>query len=103
MHEVALEAAGPADRAQADGKQGHGAGDGQGDPGGGLRCPALRGGGDDSDEAGGEELGGRGRARRGAVACNILLIGTTHLLWTEDYTIKLHWISVTFNDKRSKS
>jgi hypothetical protein len=38
-HEVALEAA-ESDRAQADGKQGNGAANGQGDPGGGLRCPA---------------------------------------------------------------
>jgi hypothetical protein len=36
---VALEAA-EGDRAQADGKQGHGAGDGQGDTGEGLRCRA---------------------------------------------------------------
>jgi hypothetical protein len=47
-HEVALEA-GQAGRAQADGKQGHGAGDGQGDPGGGVPCPARRGGRDDAE------------------------------------------------------
>ena len=46
------------DRAQADGKQGHGAGDGQGDPGGGLPRPAWRGGGDDQEQAGGERAGG---------------------------------------------
>ena len=38
---MALEAAGKADRAQVGGQQqGHGAGDGQGDTGGGLRCQA---------------------------------------------------------------
>jgi hypothetical protein len=68
---VALEAA-SGDRAQAEGKQGHGVGDGQGDPGGGLRCQAWRGGGDDSDEAGGERAGG---ARGGAVAGVVLLGG----------------------------
>lgn len=69
---MALEARGQADRAQAAGQQhGHGAGDGQGDPGGGLRCPARRGGRYDTDEAGGEELargtGARGRAVAGDV------------------------------------
>jgi hypothetical protein len=44
------------DRAQDDGKQGHGAGDGQGDSGGGVPRPARRGGGDDSKESGGEEF-----------------------------------------------
>ncbi|MCK9565990.1 MAG: hypothetical protein M0Q43_08070 [Methanothrix sp.] len=43
---MALEATGKADRAQADGKQSHGAVDCQGDPGGGVLCPAQRGGGD---------------------------------------------------------
>jgi len=52
---MALEARGQADRAQADGKQGPGAADGQGDPGGGLTCQARRGGGDLTEEAGGEE------------------------------------------------
>jgi len=42
--------------------------DSQGDPGGGLRCPARRGGGDDSEEAGGE--GARG-ARGKAVAAGV--------------------------------
>ena len=54
----------------ADGKsQGSGAGDGQGDPGGGLPRPARRGGGDDAEEAGGEERarGARGRAVAGDV------------------------------------
>ena len=55
--------AGQADRAQAGGQQqGHGAADGQGDPGGGLPRPARRGGGDDTEEAGGEELARRRRA-----------------------------------------
>jgi len=68
---VALEAAGKADRAQADGKhQGHGTGDGQGDPDGGLPRPARRGGRDDKKQAGGEEPA-RG-ARRGAVAGDVL-------------------------------
>jgi hypothetical protein len=33
-----MEARSQADRAQADGKQGHGIGDSQGNPGGGVRC-----------------------------------------------------------------
>jgi len=33
-------------------------GDGQGDTGGGVLCPARRGGGDDTEEAGGERAGG---------------------------------------------
>lgn len=49
--------------------QGHGAEDGQGDPGGGLRCSARRGGGDDTEEAGGERASG---ARGGAVASDVL-------------------------------
>jgi hypothetical protein len=51
--EVVLEAA-EGDRAQADGKQGHGAADSQGDPGRGLPRPARRGAGDDKEQAGGE-------------------------------------------------
>ena len=48
--------------AQAGGQpQGYGAGNGQGDPGGGLRCPAWRGGGYDIEEAGREELARRKR------------------------------------------
>jgi len=46
--DVALEAA-EGDRSLAGGKQGHGAGDGQGDPGGGLARPARRCGGDYSE------------------------------------------------------
>ena len=69
---MALEAA-ESDRVQADGKQGHGAGDGQGDTGGGRWCPARRGGGDDKKQAGGEE---RAReARGGAVAGDVLCEG----------------------------
>ena len=42
--------------------QGPGAGDGQGDTGRGLRCQARRGGGDDTEAAGGERVrGARGR------------------------------------------
>ena len=57
--------------------QGSGAGDGQGDPGGGVPRPARRGGGDDSEEAGGEELARRRGdlakgARGGAVASDVL-------------------------------
>jgi hypothetical protein len=58
------------DRAHAGGQQqGHGAGDGQGDTGGGLPRPARRGGGDDTEEAGGERARG---ARGGAVAGEVL-------------------------------
>ena len=51
------------DRAQADGKQGHGAADCQGDPGGGPPIPSLarRCGGDFTEETGGERAGMRGR------------------------------------------
>lgn len=52
---MALEAAG-GDRAQADGKQDYGAADGQGDTGGGLPRPVRRGGGNDTEAAGGKEL-----------------------------------------------
>ncbi len=68
-----MEALGKARRAQADVQhQGHGAGDGQGDPGGGLPRPARRGGGDDTEEAGGERAGG---ARGGEVASDVLCGG----------------------------
>jgi hypothetical protein len=65
---MALGAAG-GDRAQADGKQGHGAVDGQGDTGGGVLCPARRGGRDDKEEAVGELARG---ARRRKVAAGVL-------------------------------
>ena len=49
-------------------QQGHGAGDGQGDPGGGLPRPARRGGGDDTKKTGGElARGARGREMAGDV------------------------------------
>jgi len=73
---VALEAEGEADRAQANGQhQAYGAGDGQGDPGGGLPRPARRGGGDDKEQAGGEEMGrGRGWDPRTSISGNQVLV-----------------------------
>jgi len=47
-----------------------GDGDGQGDPGGDLPRSARGCRGDDTEEAGGEELGGRERGR--TVACDVL-------------------------------
>ena len=72
-----MEAAG-SDRAETGGRsQGPRAADGQGDTGGDLRCQARRGGGDDTEEAGGKELAQRRGnlaegARGGAVAGDVL-------------------------------
>jgi len=46
----------------------HGAGDGQGDTGGGLQRPARGCGGDDTEAAGGEELGREANHGAGALA-----------------------------------
>lgn len=70
-----------ANRAQAVGQQqGHGAASGYGDPGRGIRHSACRGGGDDTEKAGGKELGRRGSglaegARGRAVAGDVLCGG----------------------------
>ena len=65
-----------------------GIGDGQGDPGGGLPHPARRGGGDDTEAAGGERAGGaRGRAVAGDVLTGGVLWSMIRSLWAKIFRL----------------
>jgi len=68
-------------------RQGHGAASGNGNPGGGIRHPARRSGGDDTEAAGGEERAGR--VRGGAVAGGVLPVGLVMLSIFETHCIHM--------------